>query len=182
VTRVPVEMLLNGLGQAAPSGDPLVLLKEAAGGRHLVIGIGPLELIGIAAALSETPPPRPLTHDLLCSALAACGATVTRAVIHALIDGTFHARLTLDVRGRPTELDARSSDAIAVAVRVGLPILVEDAVLEQAGFTPQPDPGVAAAPAEEASQERIGEDQLGAFRDVIRGLDLGDLDRPGSSS
>ena len=107
---------------------------------------------------------------------------MTRAVIHALIDGAFHARLTLDVRGHPAELDARSSDAIAVAVRVGIPILVEEAVLEQAGITPQPDSGAAAAPAEAASQERIGEDQLGAFRDVIRGLDLGDLDRPGSSS
>jgi bifunctional DNase/RNase len=176
VKRVPVEMLIRGLGQAAPSGEPLVLLKEAAGERHLVIGIGPLELIGIAAALSDTPPPRPMTHDLLCSAIDACGATVTRAVVHALIDGAFHARLTLDVRGRPAELDARSSDAIAVAVRVGLPILVEDAVLEQAGITPRPESGAAAAPAEEGDQERIGEDQLGAFRDVIRGLDLRDLD------
>jgi uncharacterized protein len=182
VTRVPVEMLIRGLGQSAPSGAPLVLLKEATGERHLAIGIGPLELMGIAAALSGTPPPRPLTHDLLCSALAACGARVTRAVIHALVDGAFHARLTLDVQGRPAELDARSSDAIAVAVRVGIPILVEEAVLEQAGITPPAGAGAAAAPAEQAGQERIGEDQLGAFRDVIRGLDLDDLDRPGSSS
>ena len=56
VTRVPVEMLLRGLGQAAPSGAPLVLLKEATGERHLAIGIGPLELTGIAAALSGTRP------------------------------------------------------------------------------------------------------------------------------
>jgi uncharacterized protein len=177
---VPVEMRIRGLGQSAPSGAPLVLLKEATGERHLAIGIGPFELMGIAAPLAETPPPRPLTHDLLCSALAACGATVTRAVIHALVDGVFHARLTLDVQGQPAELDARSSDAIAVAVRVGLPILVEEAVLEQAGITPA-EAGAAEAPAEQAGQERIGEDQLGAFRDVIRGLDLGDLDRPGSS-
>jgi bifunctional DNase/RNase len=175
-------MRIHGLGEAAPSGAPLVLLKEAAGERYLAIGIGPLEILGIAAALSEAPPPRPLTHDLLCSALAACGARVTRAVIHALVDGAFHARLTLDVRGRPAELDSRSSDAIAVAVRVGIPILVEEAVLEQAGVTPPPGSGAADAPAGPAGRERIGEDQLGAFRDVIRGLDLDDLDRPGSSS
>ena len=143
---MPVEMRIRGLGQSAPSGAPLVLLKEATGERHLAIGIGPLELMGIAAALAETPPPRPLTHDLLCSALAACGATVTRAVIHALVDGVFHARLTLDVQGRPAELDARSSDAIAVAVRVGLPILVEEAVLEQAGITPPAEAGAAGRP------------------------------------
>jgi uncharacterized protein len=176
---VPVEMIIRGLGQAGPSRAPLVLLKEAAGERHLVIGIGPLEVVGIAAALSGTPPPRPLTHDLLCSALAACGARVTHAVIHGLVDGAFHARLTLDVQGRPAELDARSSDAIAVAVRVGLPILVEEAVLERAGFTPQPDAGAGDASAAPAGQEHIAEEQLGAFRDVIRGLDLDDLDRPG---
>jgi bifunctional DNase/RNase len=169
------------VGGNSPAG-PLVLLKEATGERYLVIGIGLPEILGIAAALSGTPPPRPLTHDLLCSALAACGATVTHAVIRAVVDGAFHARLGLDVRGRPAELDARSSDAIAVAVRVGLPILVEEAVLELAGVTPPPESGAADAPAERAGGGRIGEDQLGAFRDVIRGLDLGDLGRPGPSS
>jgi bifunctional DNase/RNase len=185
VTRVPVEMIIHGLGRAAPSGEPLVLLKEATGERYLVIGIGPLEIMGIAAALSGSRPPRPMTHDLLCSAIAACGARVTQAVIHAIVDGAFHARLVLDVQGRPAELDSRSSDAIAVAVRAGIPILVEEAVLERAGITPQPEAGAAEAPAEpaeQASQERIGEEQLGAFRDVIRGLDLDDLDRPESSS
>jgi bifunctional DNase/RNase len=177
VTHVPVEMVVHGLGRADRSGDPLVLLKEATGERYLVIGIGPLELMGIAAALSGATPPRPMTHDLLCSAIAACGARVTRAVIHALIDGAFHARLTLDVGGRPTELDSRSSDAIALAVRVGIPILVEETVLERAGITPRPDSG---EPAERGGQERIGEEQLGAFRDVIQGLDLDDLGGTGS--
>jgi bifunctional DNase/RNase len=175
-------MRIRGLGQAGPSGAPLVILKEAAGERHLVIGIGPLEAVGIAAALSGAPPPRPMTHDLLCTALAACGARVTQAVIHALIDGAFHARLTLDVQGRLAELDARSSDAIAVAVRVGLPILVEEAVLELAGFTPPTEGGAADAPAAPAGQESIAEEQLGAFRDVIRGLDLDDLGRPGPAT
>ena len=120
--------------------------------------------------------------------IAACGARVTHTVIHALVDGVFHARLVLDVQGRHAELDARSSDAMAVAVRVGIPILVEEAVLEQAGLTPQPEPGApgapdaAAGPSEAAGQERIGEEQLGAFRDVIRGLNLDDLGRPGPPS
>src|SRR6059058_23164 len=102
---MPVEMHIHGLGQAPDSGEPLVLLKEAARERYLVIGIGPLEIMGIAAALSGSPPPRPMTHDLLCSAIAACGARVTHTVIHALVDGVFHARLVLDVQGRHAELD-----------------------------------------------------------------------------
>jgi bifunctional DNase/RNase len=173
-------MRFHGLGEAAPSGALVGLLEEAAGGRYLAIGIGPLEILGIAALLGA-PPPQPPTHDPLCSALAACGARVTRAAIHALVDGAFHARLTLDVRGQPAELDSRSSDAIPVAVRAGIPVLVEEAVLEQAGVTPPPGSGAAGAPAGQAGWERIGEDQLGAFRDVSRGPDLDDLDRPGPS-
>ena len=188
---MPVEMVIRGLGRAAQSGETLVLLKEAAGERFLVIVIGPLEIMGIAAALAGTPPPRPMTHDLLCSALAACGARVTNAVVHSIVDGAFHARLILDVQGRHAELDSRSSDAIAVAVRVGIPIHVEEAVLEQAGFTPQPESGAPDAPddqarrgerGERAGQERIGEEQLGAFRDFIKGLDLDDLGRSDPSS
>jgi bifunctional DNase/RNase len=172
-------MIIRGLGQSGPSDAPLVLLKEATGERYLVIGIGPLEAMGIAAAVSGSPPPRPMTHDLLCSAIAACGAKVTHALIHAIIDGAFHARLALDVQGRSAELDSRSSDAIAVAVRVGIPIMVEEDVLERAGFTPRLEAGAADATDEPAGQEHITEEQLGAFRDVIRGLDVNDLGRPG---
>src|SRR5438874_7821356 len=124
---MPVEMHIHGLGQAPDSGEPLVLLKEAARERYLVIGIGPLEIVGIAAALSGSPPPRPMTHDLLCNALTACGARVTAIVIHSIVDNVFHARIILDVQGRHVELDSRSSDAIAVAVRVRIPITVEQA-------------------------------------------------------
>ncbi len=181
LTHVPIEMVIHGLGQASQSGEPIVLLKEKERERYLVIGIGPLEIMGIAAALSGTPPPRPMTHDLLCNAIAACGAQVTHAVIHAIIDNVFHGRLVLDVQGRHAELDSRSSDAIAVAVRAGIPIMVEEAVLERAGITPR-DESSAEGASPEKSQERIGEEQLGAFRDVIRGLDIDDLGRPGSSS
>lgn len=178
---MPVEMIVHGLGQAPQSGEPLVLLKESARERYLVISIGPLEIMAIAAALSSSPPPRPMTHDLLCSAIAACGGRVTQAVVHSIVNGAFHARLILDVQGRHAELDSRSSDAIAIALRVGIPIQVEEAVLERAGITPDAEAEDAAA-SERAGQEHISEEQLGAFRDVIRGLDLDDLGRSGPSS
>ena len=172
---MPVEMVIHALGQSPQSGEPLILLRESGGERFLVIGIGPLEIMGIAAALSGTPPPRPMTHDLLCSAISACGARVTDALIHGIIDGAFHARLGLDVQGRRTELDSRSSDAIAIAVRTGIPIMVEETVLDQAGVRPEPG---GTGGAEPEPQERISEEQLGAFRDVISGLNLDDLGRP----
>ena len=175
-----VELTVHGVGQAPGSTAPLVVLREKDGARYLLIVIGPLELTAIALGLADAPPPRPMTHDLLMGALNACGARVTQVLIHAVIDGTFHARLVLDVQGRHVELDARSSDAIAVALRAGIPLHAAEAVLERAGVIAQP-----AAAAEEtppARGERIGEEQLGAFRDVIEGLDLGGLGRPGSTS
>ena len=179
-----IELTIRGVGQSPDSSAPLVVLREKDGERHLVIGIGPLELTAIALGLGDAAPPRPLTHDLLMAALAACGARVTHALIHAVIGGVFHARLVLDVQGRHAELDARSSDAIAVALRAGIPVHAEESVLEQAGIIPQP-PGPQPAGAQDeqppAGRERIRADQLGAFRDVIEGLDLGDLGPPGST-
>ena len=172
-----VELTVHGVGQAPGSDAPLVVLREKEGERYLLIVIGPLELTAIALGLADAPPPRPLTHDLLMGALATCGARVTQALIHAVVDGTFHARLVLDVQGRHVELDARSSDAIAVALRAGIPIHAEESVLERAGVTPRPPAAEGENPP--AGGERIREDQLGAFRDVIEGLDLGDLGRSG---
>ena len=164
-------MTVHGVGQSPDSGAPLVLLKQKEQDRFVVIGIGPLELTAIATAAMNQPAPRPLTADLLVSALQACGARVERILIHAIIEGAFHARIVLDVAGRHVELDSRSSDAIAVALRVSVPIHVEEQVLEQAGFTPREEGESAETP----PAEKIREDQLGAFRDVIKGLDLDDL-------
>ena len=172
-----VEMVVHGLGQAPDSGNPLVLLREKDRERFVVIQIGPLEINAIAAVAMGQKPPRPMTHDLLCSALEACGARVTNVVIHGIIDGAFHARLVLDVQGRHVELDARSSDAIAIALRTGVTIQVEEAVLERAGFTPKGE-GESSESGEGEPKHRITEEQLGAFRDVIKGLNLDDLDKP----
>ena len=176
-----IEMAIYGVGKSPESDGPLVVLKEANRDRFLAIAVGQLEIAGIAAALAGMKPPRPMTHDLLCSALEACGARVTRAIVHSLIDGVFHARLILDVQGRHAELDSRSSDAIAVAVRAGIPVHVEEEVLERAGITPQPE-GKGAEAREAPAGERITEEQLGAFRDVIRDLDIDDLGPSGKGS
>ena len=175
-----VEMTIHGMAQEPGSGNPLIVLKEKERERYLFIGVGPLEISAIATAAMGVPRPRPMTHDLLCSALEACGARITEAVIHALVDGIFHARLVLDVQGRHAELDSRSSDAIAVAMRVGIPVHAEEAVLERAGITPGTGAGDDAD--RPGGQERIDEEQLDAFRDAIKGLNLDDLGRPGPAS
>jgi bifunctional DNase/RNase len=176
-----VEMVIHGVGQAPQSGEPLVLLKERDGERYVIITIGPLEIVAIATAAMNQKPPRPMTHDLLCAALEASGARVTRIVIHSIVDKAFHARIVLDVAGRHVELDSRSSDAIAVALRVSVPIHVEETVLAKAGFTPNAEGTAPGSNAGDPPAEKIREDQLGAFRDVIRGLNLDDLGKPPAS-
>jgi uncharacterized protein len=168
---MPVEMVIHSLGQA-PSGMPLVLLKEDERDRYLLITIGPLEFQGIVGAFSD-PPARPLTHDLLRRIMQACGARVTHAVIHSLIDGVYHARLVLDVQGRHVEIDSRASDAIAVTARVGIPVQVDEDVLALAAVFPQAAPG--SPTTDQDNAEHISEEQLGVFCDVIRGLDLDSL-------
>lgn len=194
-----VEMVVYGVGKSPGSDAPLVVLKESSRERFLAIGVGPLEIAGIAAGLADVRSPRPMTHDLLVSALEACGARVTQVVIHQIVDGVFHARLVLDVQGRHAELDSRSSDAIAIAVRTRVPIHVEESVVDKAGITPPAEgeagsggpgalggPGGPGGPGGRGREdvppgERISEEQLGAFRDVIKGLDMDDLDRPRGS-
>src|SRR5688572_23570134 len=86
-------MEVHGLARVPSSTElPSVVLKEKGRERYLIIGVGPLELSAIASASLKTELPRPMTHDLLVSALAACGARITQAVVHSRIGGVFHAR------------------------------------------------------------------------------------------
>jgi hypothetical protein len=110
---------------------------------------------------------RPLTHDLLVSAIAALGSSVSRVVVTHVTEGTFHARLYLEtVAGDETEVDSRTSDAIAAAVRTGSPIYVDERVLDEAGVEPD---GTAETSAEE-------EERLAVFREFVNSLDV---DLPG---
>lgn len=120
------------------SGSPVLLLKpadEAAGGVMLPIWIGPVEstAIMIAAGMSEGPG-RPLTYDLMAGLLGACEAEIERVDVTDLIAGTFHAAITLQTPVGPRVVDARPSDSIALALRVGAPIFVADHVLELAAI------------------------------------------------
>lgn len=129
------EMELVGVRVQVPSNAPIVLLRETEGRRRILpIFIGGPEAHAIDLALSGTATPRPMTHDLFQQALAALGATLERIVVTELKDRTFFAELYLrKADGEVTTLSSRPSDAIALAVRTGSPILAEEAVIEEAG-------------------------------------------------
>lgn len=117
-----------------PSNAPIVLVRPVDGGPLLPIWIGPNEAAAIAMAQQGVPAPRPLTHDLFVSTLSHLGIPLRSVRVVALQDGVFHAELDFD-KG---SVDARPSDAIALALRAGVPILVAETVLAEAGVEPEP--------------------------------------------
>jgi uncharacterized protein len=128
ITVDMTRMLLLNLGN-----EFVVLLRGGQDQRALPITIGQFEAQAIAIKLNNMEVARPLTHDLLKNSLDALGCSLLRVVISDLRDDTFYARLMLRHASGTLELDARPSDAIALALRYGAPVLVEDAVMEQAG-------------------------------------------------
>ena len=133
--KIPCEIL--GLSSSpATGGAYAILLKEVDGKKRLPIIIGAFEAQAIALEIEGIKPPRPLTHDLLKQLTDSLGATVLEIVIDELRDNTFYAKIILEVSGFSQELDARPSDAIALAVRTQAPIFVAETVMEAAAFIP----------------------------------------------
>jgi uncharacterized protein len=169
---MPVEMVVESIRMNLLAPTRVVFLKEVQRERYLPIIIGVPEADAIAIKLQNADVPRPLTHDLLSTMIETLGGRVTRIVVNDLQDETFFARIILDVDGRHVEVDSRPSDAIALAVRAGVPIFVEDAVLEKSAIIPEE---AREAAENRPGEEKIKEEQLAAFRDVIQGLNLDDL-------
>jgi len=115
--------------------DQIVVLKEKTGDRQFPIVIGFLEASSIKMKLAGVEPPRPMTHDLLVSVLEALEAQVDRLIIDKLVNNTFHAKLDVKLKGNKRKLiDTRPSDGIAVAVRTGASIFVEEEVLKKSAI------------------------------------------------
>ncbi len=125
------EVDVLGVRVEMPTNNPIVLLRERDGGRYLPIWIGAAEAAAITYAQQGVVPPRPLTHDLLRDVLAVLGHELTEVRIVALKDSVFHAALVVD---GSVEISSRASDAIALALRTGSPVLVDPAILDEAAI------------------------------------------------
>jgi len=179
-----VEMVVESVRVHMLSSRHVVILKEAERDRYLPIWIGPWEASAIAMKLQGLTPERPLTHDLFATTLDALGARVDRVIISDLADETFHARILLERDGRTVEVDARPSDALALAVRVGVRIFASDAVLDQAALgdgSMVDDVEGAEGSTLEATGESIVDPRLDVFRDFVNSLDV-DAEGEGRSS
>lgn len=128
---MPVEMKIKGLMIDPVSNMPIIVLRDGAGENVLPIWVGIFEANAIATQLEKIVSPRPMTHDLLCSVIATLEGRLDRVVITDLRENTFYALLHVERPGGPVQIDCRPSDAMALALRVGAPIFVEEAVLER---------------------------------------------------
>lgn len=129
-----IEMKVAGIALDAVSRSPVVLLRDTADRRALPIYIGADQAKSIISALENQTSPRPLTHDLFVNLLDEWDMALERVVIHSLRDNTFYALLTLAQGESKKEIDARPSDAIAIALRVDAPIWVMEEVIADASI------------------------------------------------
>ncbi len=149
-----IQVDIVGLSTSPTSGGAYALvLGEIQGNRRLPIIIGAFEAQAIALELEKIQPPRPMTHDLLRDLFEAVGAEVLSVVIDELRDGTFYAKIRFVHNGRERQLDARPSDAVALAVRVDAPIFVAPAVMEEAGIPTEEGAGFPVGSEPRATEE-----------------------------
>jgi bifunctional DNase/RNase len=127
------EMVIYGVSFDLVGKQPIVLLKTTDGNRYLPIWIGHPEAAAILMRLQGQEPPRPLTHDLTCSIIDSLDASVERVTVTELRDSTFFAQITLVKNGTEIEIDSRTSDAIAIALRADAKIYAADEVIDESG-------------------------------------------------
>lgn len=129
-----IEMRVAGIAIDAITKSPIVMLKDSSDRRALPIYIGQDQAKAIISALEKQAPPRPLTHDLLVNVLEGWNMKLEKVIIHSLQDNTFYAILCMSQGEAKKEIDARPSDAIAIALRTGSPIWVMEEVVADASI------------------------------------------------
>lgn len=131
------QMLIYSLQFDATTNQPLIVLRDTESRLFLPIYIGQSEAQSILMEVEGIKPPRPMTHDLIKDFLNAFEAKVSRVIITDLVDGTFYATIHVSQNKKPLEIDSRPSDAIAIAVRLEVPIFATKQVIDKAALFPQ---------------------------------------------
>lgn len=169
-----LEVVIDSIRVSLMSQQRIVILREQDAERYLPIWIGIYEAESITIALQEVEVARPLTHDLLKNVFQELDARIIRVEVVALRDDTFYGNIVVEKNGRTFNIDSRPSDALAIAVRANVPILVSRTVMDSAGIIPEEDlqEGEGAPP--ESGDEEIegGEERLSVFSEFLEGLDI----------
>ncbi|HLF02445.1 MAG TPA: bifunctional nuclease family protein [Anaerolineales bacterium] len=163
-----IEVTVDSIRVSLMSTHRVVILKDVESERYLPIWIGPCEADAITVELQEVEVARPLTHDILKNIINALGGKVLRVEISDLKTDIFYATLIIETKGKVVEIDSRSSDALALAVRAKVPIYVNDDVMNKAAIMPESEVDETAEGAE---------DKLSAFKDFVDSLDFDDSEK-----
>lgn len=158
-----IELTIKGLMIDPVTSTPIVVLRDAEGGRVLPIWVGVFEANAIAVQIENITMPRPMTHDLLRNVIEELQGTVQRIVISDLKENTFYAVIHLLVRGEAVAIDARPSDAIALALRTRAPIFAEEHVIDQARHV-EPAPQEAETERLQKWLENLDPEDLGKYK------------------
>ncbi len=181
-----IEVTIDSVRVNLMSPQRLVILREVGADRYLPIWVGQYEAEAITVALQEVEMVRPLTHDLLKNVFTTFNAKIKRIEIVALKEDIFYGNIVAEVNGQETNVDSRPSDAIALAVRAHVPIMVDENVIQTAGITPEAevDSSTTAGAAPRQSLARpappvgeVSKERLSVFEDFVGKLDLDKLDK-----
>ena len=172
-----IEVVIDSVRVSLTNQQRIVILKEISAERYLPIWIGPYEAESITIALQEVEIARPQTHDLIKNLILALNARLTRIEITAIRDDVYFANLMLETGGEEIRIDCRPSDAVAMAVRCHVPILVAKDVMNMASITPEKEEPAAQSsevkPArKKGSTAEPSGDRLSIFEDFIDHLDV----------
>ncbi len=177
-----IEVVIDSVRVSLMSPQRVVLLRQTDVERYLPIWIGPYEAEAITVALQEVEMIRPLTHDLLRNVFKAFGGRIVRVEIVSLKEDIFYGNIVVERDGQTLEIDSRPSDALALAVRAHVPILVSQEVMEVAGIVPDRDlrlESSAEAEPDAGPPSPTGEEHLDVFEDFLKKLDdSNDQDKP----
>jgi len=174
-----VEVVIDSIRVSLISQQRIVILREVDGDRYLPIWIGIYEAEAIALALQEVEVARPLTWDLLKNVFSIMDARILRVEVTSLHDDTYYGNIVVEFDGRMLDIDSRPSDAIALAVRAHVPILVARPILESVGVTPEEDLQETASDINQQSETNpsdVNEENLSVFEDFLENLNIDDED------
>ncbi len=175
-----VEVVIDSIRVSLISQQRIVILREVDADRYLPIWIGIYEAEAIALALQDVEVARPLTWDLLKNIFSVLDARIIRVEVTSLHDDTYYGNIVAEVDGRKLDIDSRPSDAIALAVRAHVPILVSRPILDSVGVVPEEDmqdTDKEKGQLPEAPAGEINEENLSVFQDFIDNLDIDDEDK-----
>ncbi|MCA9913869.1 MAG: bifunctional nuclease family protein [Anaerolineae bacterium] len=193
-----IEVEVHSIRVSLMNQQRVVLLKEQHRNRFLAIWIGPAESDAITIELQGKRHSRPLTHDLLKNVIEELNGRIVHILVNDIRNDTYFARLVIEVNGEKIDMDARPSDAIALALRTKSPIFVSEAVMERSGIEPEDELDLDAEEAahrdydeddfdddyieddvpdaEESEDVSVDESQFSAFADFVNSLNLDELD------